>query len=128
MAECCCGGKVRLLYACSGAANTGLLADGVARKLVKFGAGSMSCLAAVAAGLSGYVESARAAGENFVIDGCSLACGRKIFENLSIPHRHFVMTNYGVQKGKTEVTPELVEATAFRVAEEMIAAPEPVTG
>lgn len=65
MAECCCGSgdKVRLLYACSGAANTGLLADSVSRRLAKLGIGRMTCLAAVGAELSGYVESARAAGK-----------------------------------------------------------------
>jgi len=72
MAECCRGsdGKIKLLYACSGAANTGYLADNVSRRLAKIGIGRMTCMAAVGAGLSGFVESARAAGENLVIDGC----------------------------------------------------------
>ena len=61
MAECACGGDgiKRLLYACSGAANTGLLADNVARRLGKLGAGDMTCLAAIGAELSGFVESAK---------------------------------------------------------------------
>ena len=122
MAECCCGsdGKVKLLYACSGAANTGFLADNVARRLVGLGVGKMTCLAAVGAGLSGFVESARSAGENLVLDGCPVACGRKIFETLRIPFRHFVMTDYGVEKGKTEITPELIGQTAFSVAEKIV--------
>jgi len=40
MAECCCGNDgVTLLYACSGAANTGYLADQVARKIMNDGCG-----------------------------------------------------------------------------------------
>jgi uncharacterized metal-binding protein len=121
MAECCCGGddKVKLLYACSGAANTGYLADSVSRRLAKLGVGKMTCLAAVGAGLSGFLESARSAGENLVIDGCPVACGKKIFGNLGISFRHFLMTDYGVEKGKTEITTELIGKTAFTIAEEL---------
>lgn len=121
MAECCCGSgdKVRLLYACSGAANTGHLADAVSRRLAKLGIGQMTCLAAMGAELSGFVESAKAAGENLVIDGCPVACGRKIFERLGLPLRSFVMTDYGVQKGKTDITPELIGKTALALAEEL---------
>jgi uncharacterized metal-binding protein len=121
MAECCCGsdGKIKLLYACSGAANTGYLADSVSRRLAGLGIGKMTCLAAVGAGLSGFVESAGAAGENLVIDGCPVACGKQMFENLGIPFRHFVTTDYGVEKGKTEITPELIGKTANTLAEEI---------
>jgi uncharacterized metal-binding protein len=63
MADCCCNGKqtANLIYACSGSANTGLLADQVARRLALEGNGKMTCLAAVGAGLSGFLESARTA-------------------------------------------------------------------
>ncbi len=42
---CLCGVdcKVNLLYACSGAANTGMLADQVARSLASESKGSMTC-------------------------------------------------------------------------------------
>ena len=111
--------KIKLLYACSGAANTGYLADNVSRRLAKDGAGKMSCLSAMGAGLSGFVESARAAGQNLVIDGCPVGCGKRTFENNGIPFRHFVMTDYGVEKGKTAVTPELIGMTANTVAKEI---------
>ena len=119
MAECCCGSDapVKLLYACSGAANTGYLADNAARRLARLGIGKMTCLAAMGGGLSGFVESAKAAGGNLVFDGCPVACGKKIFENLGIPYNHFVMTDYGVEKGKTEITSELISKTSFALAE-----------
>jgi uncharacterized metal-binding protein len=121
MAECCCGSDVpvKLLYACSGAANTGYLADNAARRLAKLGIGKMTCLAAMGGGLSGFVESAKAAGGNLVFDGCAVACGKKIFDNLGIPYNHFVMTDYGVEKGKTEITSELIAKTAFTLAEKI---------
>ena len=53
--------KVRLLYACSGAADVGQIADLVARQLSKEKWGNMSCLAGIGADLSGFIESAREA-------------------------------------------------------------------
>jgi uncharacterized metal-binding protein len=121
MAECCCSSRAttRLLYACSGAANTGYLADSVVRRLARAGIGKMTCLAALGAGLPGFVESAKGVSENLVIDGCPVACGKAVFENLGIPCRHFVATNYGVEKGKTEITAELIGKTADRLGEEI---------
>ena len=117
MADCCCNGKqtANLIYACSGSANTGLLADQVARKLAREGAGKMTCLAAVGAGLSGFLESARAASANLLIDGCPTACGKKTFENQGLPFRHFVMTEYDVEKGKTPITEELIGSVSGAV-------------
>lgn len=118
---CGCGGntKTRLIYACSGAANTGLLSDQVVRTLAKAGAGKMTCLAAVGAGLDGFLESARAAGENLVLDGCPVACGKKVFDQAGLPFRHVLMTDYGVEKGRTVITPEVIAEVAGRVAREV---------
>ena len=121
MAGCSCGGncEVRLLYACSGMANTGMLADQVWRKLAGEGVGAGTCLSAIGAGVSGYVQSARSATRNIVLDGCKVACGAKIFEKAGIPFEHYVMTDYGVEKGKTPVTGDLVEAVADRIADQL---------
>jgi uncharacterized metal-binding protein len=96
----------------------------VARKLAKLGTGKMTCLAALGANLSGYVESARGAGENLVLDGCATGCGKHIMTNLRIPFRQLVMTSYGVEKGKTQITEELVGRVTLAVAEEVSREPE----
>lgn len=123
MAECCrCGDSgLTLLYACSGAANTGLLADRVMRTLSAGGNGKGTCLAAVGADLSGFVESAKGACKNIVLDGCRVACGAKIMERHGLAFEHYVMTDYGVEKGRTEITDELVESIAERIAAEALA-------
>lgn len=110
MANCCsCGSEgIKLIYSCSGAANTGLLADSIARKLAKEGKGKMTCLAAVGAGLSGFLESAKCADKNVVIDGCPVACGKKIFDANNLSCEHYVLTDFGVEKGKTEITAEVI--------------------
>ena len=123
MPECCCCGDagLKLIYACSGAANTGLLADRVMRTLAGNGKGKSTCLAALGADLSGFIESARGACKNIVLDGCKVACGAKTMERHGLAFEHFVMTDFGVEKGKTEITDELVASIADRIAAEALA-------
>ena len=117
MAGCSCAGyQIKLVYACSGAANTGLLSDQVARKLRDQGFGSMTCLAAVGADLSGFIQSGKSADKNIVIDGCPVGCGKKIFEKNNIPFEHFITTNYGVEKGKTEITQEVISRVTSEIS------------
>ncbi|MBN1524943.1 MAG: putative zinc-binding protein [Spirochaetales bacterium] len=118
MAECCCGNNgATLLYACSGAANTGFLADQVARKIMQDGCGKMTCLAAVGANLTGFIESAKTAVKNIVVDGCQVACGKKIFDKLELPYTHFITTAFGVEKGKTSITPGIVDEITVKIKE-----------
>lgn len=115
--SCSCGGdcKVNLIYACSGAANTGLLADQVARTLDSNGKGSMTCLAAVGADLSGFLASARSADKNVIIDGCKVACGARIFKEKGLPFEHYITTDFGVVKGQTPITSEVIETLVLQI-------------
>ncbi len=114
---CNCGGdnEMNLVYSCSGAANTGLLADQVMRTLIRDKVGAGTCLAAMGAGLSGFLASAQSATRNIVLDGCPVACGAKIFQKNEIPFQHYVLTEFGVEKGKTPITGELIEEVAASV-------------
>ncbi|HPG87794.1 MAG TPA: putative zinc-binding protein [Spirochaetales bacterium] len=114
---CKCDGtcETTLIYACSGAANTGLLADQVMRILSRNKVGSSTCLAAMGADLSGFLESARNATRNIVLDGCKVSCGKRIFEKNGLAYQHYVMTDYDVEKGKTPITGDLTEAVAERI-------------
>ena len=118
---CNCGGtcETNLVYACSGAANTGLLADQVMRTLNREGVADSTCLAAMGADLSGFLESARNATRNIVLDGCKVSCGKRIFEKNGIPCTQFVMTDFGVEKGKTKITGDLVESIAANIGEKV---------
>jgi len=116
MDKCGCNAKSRLIYSCSGAANTGEIADLVSRKLAKEGHGNMTCLASVGAHISGFVESAKGADENITIDGCSVACAKKILEHIGVtPTKSYVLTEMGVEKGKTPVTEEIVNKTSNNI-------------
>jgi len=52
------------------------------------------------------------ASKNVVLDGCKVSCGKKIFEKYGIPYQHFMMTDFGVEKGKTEINPQVIEKVA----------------
>src|SRR5512139_3557788 len=89
----CCGEGAKLIvYACSGNANVGQIARRVMLELSKNCYANATCLSGVRAGLSGFIESAKA-GLSVVIDGCPTACGKKIFETHGIePYKHFIVT------------------------------------
>ncbi|HRZ91056.1 MAG TPA: putative zinc-binding protein, partial [Spirochaetia bacterium] len=61
-------------------------------------------------------QSAQSATRNIVLDGCPVACGAKIFQKAGIPFQHHILTEYGVEKGKTPITGDVIEDVAARVA------------
>ena len=117
MSECCSGG-VRMIYACSGAADVGEIADRVARKLRDEGFAKMSCLAAIGADLSGYVQTAKAADTVIAIDGCPTACARKNLERIGITPVSYVLTEMGCEKGSSPVTEDTITRLAALVRAE----------
>jgi uncharacterized metal-binding protein len=107
MAECC-GGGTKLIYACSGAADVGEIADRVTRKLRSEGNLRMTCLAGIGAGLSGYVQSAKGADENITIDGCPVACAKKTLEKIGVTPTSYILTDMGLVKGESPVSEIIV--------------------
>lgn len=116
--SCCCGSddkKVTLLYSCSGAANTGYLADQVYRKLMRDKVGDGTCLAAVGTDLSGFLASAKGADQNVIIDGCPVGCGKRAFENKGLPFTQYITTDFDVKKGQTQITQEIIQRVAGEI-------------
>jgi uncharacterized metal-binding protein len=84
----------RIVLSCSGASNFGQISNSLAVEMQSRGMGNMSCLAAVAAGLEGYLKSAREADQLVVIDGCNVACGQKIMQAAAIEnYTYFVVSD-----------------------------------
>ncbi|GAG61315.1 unnamed protein product [marine sediment metagenome] len=120
MNKCCCNAKSKLIYSCSGAANTGEMADQISRKLAKEGYGNMTCLASVGAHISGFVESAKRADENITIDGCSVACAKKILEHIGVtPTKSYTLTEMGVEKGKTPSNEEIISKISNKIKKDL---------
>ena len=118
MNECCKEGT-KLIYSCSGASDVGEIADRVARKLRNEGFGKMTCLASIGAHLSGFVESAKGAEENITIDGCPSACARKNLEHIGVKPKSYVLTEMGLEKGKTGVNTRIVNEISGRIKDEI---------
>jgi len=73
--------KNTLLVTCSGASNTGTIADCVARKLVSTGNNrSMLCLPALALGREMSLKKVREIDHIITIDGCQTSCAATLVE------------------------------------------------
>jgi uncharacterized metal-binding protein len=90
------------------------------RALSRNKVGASTCLAAMGADLSGFLQSAREATRNIVLDGCKVSCGKRIFEKNGIPCRQYIMTDFGVEKGKTPITGDLIEDVAEKIAKDIL--------
>lgn len=103
MADTCCAeGSNRMIVWCAGAANVGQMTNRIAVELSDEGYGRLFCLAGIAAHRGGFVRSGKDAEDMLVLDGCPIACARKIIEHVEATVKnHFVMTEWGVEKKMT---------------------------
>lgn len=108
--SCACGTAPKLIFACSGAADVGHLADLAARKLTSEGAGKMFCLAGIGGRVSGIMASTEAAAVVLAIDGCPLDCARKTLEEAGFQQfEHLRLADLGMEKGKSPVTEQRLD-------------------
>ena len=92
--SCACGseGKNRVIYSCSGiGSNVGQLANAAACRLTLEGFGGGSCLAGVGGGIEKLVGIGKSADERVVIDGCPVACAKKIMDDKGLRIDRYVM-------------------------------------
>jgi uncharacterized metal-binding protein len=107
----------RIVYACAGCADVGELADQVSRKLRNdgFASPASSCLVAIGAGLKPFVDAAIKAESIVTIDGCPVRCAKLLIEKIGISPSSIVLTELGVEKGHTTVTPQLTEEICKKI-------------
>jgi uncharacterized metal-binding protein len=100
--SCGCGaeGKTRIIYSCSGiGSNVGQLANAAACQLSREGYGGGSCLAGVGGGIRKLVDMGKSADERVVIDGCPVACAKKILDDNGLAiDRYILITDLGIAK------------------------------
>ena len=112
--KACCSGGSKLIFACSGAADVGAVADQAARKLTRDGAGKMFCLAGVGGRIPGIMKNTEAASKLLAIDGCPLNCVKACLEEAGFTNfEHLRLADLGMAKGSTEIT----EANIGKVAD-----------
>ena len=105
--------QTRLIFACSGAADVGQIADLAARKLMQQGRGRMFCLAGLGGRVPAILETTRTATSILAIDGCSQECARKTLELAGFTSfGHLQLADLGLTKGNHPPTAERVEIVA----------------
>jgi len=114
---CDCKEGVTLVFACSGAADVGKVADEAARKLTADGAGKMFCLAGVGGTVEPIMETTRAAARILAIDGCAADCAKSCLEQAGFTEfEHMRVTDCGFEKGSAPPTAEAVAKVADEAA------------
>ena len=118
--SCQCSAAAKLIFACSGAADVGAIADQAARKLTQDGVGKMFCLAGVGGRVPGIMKSTEAAAAILAIDGCHLNCAKSCLEQAGFSNfRHIQLADLGMEKGKTAVSQENIAWVAAKGVELM---------
>ena len=106
---CLCSSAPRLVFACSGAADVGAVADRAARQLTQEGAGKMYCLAGLGGRVEGIIANTQAAGKILAIDGCPMNCAQRTLAEAGFSEfEHLRLADMGFQKGASPTTDENV--------------------
>lgn len=88
-----------LVYSCSGCSNVAQLANDIAVVLDREGHAQMSCIAGVGGNVKGLVKLAKSGRPILAIDGCKIACVKKVLEIHQIkPNWHFELSSLGLKK------------------------------
>lgn len=125
--SCACSGAPTLVFACSGAADVGAIADQVGRKMTREGKGKMFCLAGIGGRIPGIMATTKAAEKILAIDGCSLNCVKACLEQAGITNfAHLQLADIGMEKGKTPCSDDAVNK-AFVAACDKLASHQPAS-
>lgn len=114
----------KIVYSCSGCADVGEVADQVSRKLRKdgFATPKASCLVGIGAGLQPFIDAAKAAESVITVDGCEILCAKKVIQNIGLEPHAVVLTEMGLEKGKTAPSPELTNSICKTIMERFASA------
>jgi uncharacterized metal-binding protein len=103
---CSTNGPARLIFACSGGSNVGQISNQAAIEISRAGFGKFYCLAGLGGDVPVMLETAKAADERIVIDGCPVQCARKVMERTGLPiDRYVLITDLGIKKVPDLVVP-----------------------
>ena len=115
MSNNCCDDAPTLIFACSGAADVGAIADQAARRLTRDGVGRMFCLAGVGGRVSGIMKTTTQAGRILAIDGCPSACAQHCLQQAGVTKfEHLQLADLGLEKGQSPVSDQTVGKVAAR--------------
>jgi uncharacterized metal-binding protein len=107
--QICSGGPI-LIFACSGAADVGEIADRAARELTRDGLGKMFCLAGIGGRVTGIMKKTKEASKILAIDGCDLDCTKNCLDQAGFTRfKHLRITDLNLEKGRAPATDENID-------------------
>ncbi|MEF2145334.1 MAG: putative zinc-binding protein [Desulfovibrionaceae bacterium] len=116
--NCACTTAPTLLFACSGGADVGALADKAGRKATTRGHAKMFCLAGVGGRVEPILKACEAASRLVAVDGCPMDCAKKSLEAAGLPVAvHLRLTDMGMEKGKCAMTDNEVDTIVRNIAD-----------
>ena len=116
--SCQCSGGPKLIFACSGAADVGEIADKAARQLTKEGVGKMFCTVGIGGRISGIMKTTESADRILAIDGCPLSCVKNSLEQAGFSKfRHLQLADLGLEKCGSPVTEENISKVVVKSKE-----------
>lgn len=115
-----CSGGDTLIFACSGAADVGEVADRVAREMTKQGIGKMFCLAGIGGRIEPILQKTSQATKILAIDGCAMNCVKSCLETAGFNQfEHLQLGDVGMVKSQTPATKENVEKVVVKSKEKI---------
>ncbi len=118
--SCSCSGGPRLIFACSGAADVGEIADKAARKLAKDGIGKMFCAVGIGGRVGGIMKTTESAERILAIDGCPHNCVKNSLEIAGFKKfTHLQLADLGLVKGSSPANEENVAISVAKGKELM---------
>ena len=115
---CECSAGPKLIFACSGAADVGEIADRAARKMTKEGVGKMFCLAGIGGRVEPIIKTTKTASNILALDGCGLDCVKYSLEQAGFQdYVHLRVTDLGLEKGKAPVSEENIAQVTAKCTE-----------
>jgi uncharacterized metal-binding protein len=113
-------GSTRLIFACSGAADVGAIADKSARTMAEQGVGKMFCLAGIGGRVEKIMEVTKSADRILAIDGCAMDCTRRCLEQAGFDNiTHLQLADIGFEKGKSPVSSDSIWKVVMKATEIM---------
>ena len=117
---CECSAAPKLIFACSGAADVGALADRAARKMTRDSTGKMFCLAGIGGRVGGIMKTTESAERILAIDGCPLNCAKHTLAQAGFSRlKHLQLADIGMEKGRSPVTEENISRVVSKGKEMM---------
>lgn len=116
--KCECSAAPKLIFACSGAADVGAVADQAARKLNRNGNGKMFCTVGIGGRVPGIMKTTESAQAILAIDGCPLSCVEKCLQEAGFKEfEHLQLADLDMVKGDTEVNEANIAKAAAKGSE-----------